>query len=320
MGYRVEEHYLAGIPQTALLGGLPSRGVVCHWTAGGTGRSGALATAQFFIDRADRNASYHELWWWTPPDFGVLLVVRSTRAAHSINPNPPTYAPNAEVRRILRDKVADPNAACYAISFAGMPADLERALESAAFREYARRRIGEVISSEDTIRDPRPLFNHGWAQPTTRYDAGDRLIPVLYGLEDDVSYLKGAEPIVNRRAVIGAGASVRSTPAFDRTNYDANKLFGVGDSGSSAPALAWVTGTNLTLANGTVFDARTRWLAIQGKAYGVGFVHERDVVRLEPIEVVKVEPSAEEVAAIQYAAADATARAARRHADGYRAS
>jgi len=298
--YIVEKHYLVGIPQTAIVGGLPSRGIACHWTAGGPGRRGALDTAQFFIDRADRNASYHELWWWDAATgtFGVLLLVPVDRAAHSMNPTPPTYAPNAEVRRILGDKVGDPNAACYAFSFAGMPADLERALADPRFRTYARRRYADLLSQETTIRDPRPLFNHGWAQPTTRTDAGERLIPILYGLEDDsMSYLKGAEPIVNRRAILAGGATVRSSPAFDRSNYDAGRLFAIGPGGSNAPAIAWVSGTNLTLSDGTVFDKRTRWLALQGAGYGVGFIHERDLVRLEAIETTGVGGISEEAVA-----------------------
>jgi hypothetical protein len=110
----------------------------------------------------------------------------------------------------------------------------------------------------------------------------DRLLAYL-NAEEDVEYLKGADPIVNRRAIIGDGATVRSVPAFDRTDYDAHKLFSIAG-GSNAPILAWVPGTNITLSDGTVYDARTRWAAIQSKTYGVAFVHERDVVRLEPVE------------------------------------
>ena len=116
----------------------------------------------------------------------------------------------------------------------------------------------------------------------------DRLLAFLDAEDDDMASLKGAEPIVNRRAIIGAGATVRSEPAFDRNDYDAHKLFSLADS-SNAPMIAWVQGTNLTLSNGSVYDARTRWAAIQSKSYGVAFVHERDVVRLDPIERVEVE-------------------------------
>ena len=115
----------------------------------------------------------------------------------------------------------------------------------------------------------------------------DRLLAFLTAKDDDMASLKGAEPIVNRRAIIGDGATVRSEPAFDPKNYDAHKLFSV-DGSSNAPMIAWVQGTNLTLSNGSVYDARTRWAAIQSKGYGVGFIHERDVVRLDPIERVEV--------------------------------
>jgi hypothetical protein len=101
--------------------------------------------------------------------------------------------------------------------------------------------------------------------------------------EDDVAVLRGSTPIFNRRAIIAAGATVRSSPAFDRTDYDGNALMRIGDSGSSAPAIAWVEGTNLTLVDGQVFDARTRWCAVLSAA-GLGYVHERDVAELRPLE------------------------------------
>ena len=112
----------------------------------------------------------------------------------------------------------------------------------------------------------------------------DRLLAFLNG--DDMQALKGAEPVANRRAVIGGEATIRSTPAFDRNNYDSNVITRTDPTGSGAPIIAWVQGTNLTLNDGTVFDPRTRWAALLGRNYGIGFVHERDVVRLEAIEQI----------------------------------
>lgn len=182
MPYGIEDQYRTGVPSTFLQGGLASRGIVLHWTAGGIGRQGALDTVQFFIDRADRNASYHEIWWWeaASQSFGVIRVVPIDRAAHSMNPTPPDYSPNAEVRRILGDRVGDPNAWSFAASFAGMPADLDAARQHPYFLECCTRRVRELLAQETTIRDPRPLFNHGWAQPSTRQDAGPDLIPAIY--------------------------------------------------------------------------------------------------------------------------------------------
>lgn len=175
-----------GMPQTALVGGLPSRGMAGHWSAGGPGRAGALATARFLIAEASRNASYHELWWWEAATrtFGVLLLVHHWRAAHSMNPRPVSqggpYDPQPEVRRILGDKVGDPNAAAYAVSFAGMPADLEAALRWPAFVDGAVRRIYELLEQETTITIDHPIFTHGEAQPSTRYDWGTAMRPALY--------------------------------------------------------------------------------------------------------------------------------------------
>ena len=197
--YRVEQRYDSRIPQTRLLGFAP-RGLAMHWTAGGPGRQGALNTISFFINTAaERNASYHILVYWEAATrvFGVIWIVPPTVAAHSMAPKPVSqggsYDPNAEVRRILGTKVNDPNAGCIAVSFAGMPADLAAAMKDPDFVAGYRRLIKELVEIPSIV--DRPLFNHGWAQPTTRYDAGTQLIPAIYGLaapapttEEDMQY------------------------------------------------------------------------------------------------------------------------------------
>lgn len=177
--YRVEKNYLPGIPQTKLSSPLRPSGISMHWTAGAPGRAGALGTAQFFVDRADRNASYHILVYWENRIFGVMWIVPVVNAAHSMNPNVPPYDPNAEVRRILGTRVNDPNAACIAVSFCGMPVDLDKALADPDFLHGYRRLVGELSAISSMA--PRPMFNHGWAQPSTRTDAG-RLIVAITGV------------------------------------------------------------------------------------------------------------------------------------------
>jgi hypothetical protein len=203
MGYIIEDMYLAGIPQTILVGGLASRGIACHWTAGAPGRAGAVATARYFVNNT-RNASYHEIWWWDGTTFGVLRIVPIDRAAHSMNPNQPPWEPVPLVREILGDKWWNPNSYSYTVSFAGMPEDLAAAIRSPGFVGYATRRIRELLAQETTISHPRPLFNHGEGQPSTRYDWGTELRPLIYaqlfgdplpGMEDEMEF---RNPIVTQ--------------------------------------------------------------------------------------------------------------------------
>lgn len=115
------------------------------------------------------------------------------------------------------------------------------------------------------------------------------LLAYLNGTDDVINdYLRYMERLDNRTARLAVGATARSIPAFDRANYDAHKLFTLAAE-STGPAIGWVQGTNLTLADGTVFDARTRWLATWSKGKGIVFWHERDVKELTPTETQTVE-------------------------------
>lgn len=110
----------------------------------------------------------------------------------------------------------------------------------------------------------------------------DRLLTALQ--EDDVNrYLVGMELIVNRNARLKAGSTARRSPEFNPRDYDANKIFTLG-SASWGPAIGWVQGTNLTLADGTIFDKRTRWLVTYNADHGLVFWHERDLERLAEVE------------------------------------
>ena len=76
--------------------------------------------------------------------------------------------------------------------------------------------------------------------------------------EDRVNeYLKGMAFTPNRKVRLIAGGTGRSSPSFDPNDHDANRVFTLTKE-SSAPILGWVIGTPVVLANGTVFDGRSR--------------------------------------------------------------
>lgn len=188
MSLVVETNYVAGIPQTALPGFAPGA-VFWHWTAGGTGRAGALGTIQHFVNtRYTVNASYHILVFPENGHLVAMWIVPPTRAAHSVAPSQVyQYSPNIDVNlqnewfqdavRCLGAKANDPNAGAIAVSFCGMPDDLEAALNDPHLVEDFRKLARDLETIPSMA--PGPHINHGWIQPITRYDAGDRLIPLL---------------------------------------------------------------------------------------------------------------------------------------------
>ena len=200
MSLVVEEVYPNGVPQTAVANFAPP-GAGWHWSAGGTGRSGWNGTVAHLINtRSTINASYHGGFW---PEHAanhvgcktiIQWIVRTTRAAHSVNPgNSWKYNANksksvqdarfAEVRRILGAKSSDPNSAMIALAYAGMPADLQRDLQCPVFRADVQE-LARQIAAHPTVID-RPHFGHGWIQPLTRYemDVATDFIGLLYGKE-----------------------------------------------------------------------------------------------------------------------------------------
>lgn len=230
----VEENYVAGVPQTAPEAEVPGwapTGQCWHWTAGGTGRRGALSTIQDFINtRYTVNASYH-LLIWVEHEAGhvgcrtyAMWVVRSSRAAHSISPSASWQYSSTkdvqvqnerfvEVRRILGDRWADPNAACIAVSYCGMPGDLERDMVCPVFIEDCRelaRQLGTMPSMDD-----RPLFGHGWIQPLTRYemDVSRDFIAMLYGQETTMRLLESGEALMQGRLLASTG--IVRLPLYD---------------------------------------------------------------------------------------------------------
>jgi hypothetical protein len=234
MPLRIETNYAKGIPQTAMAGGLRPTGLAIHWTAGGTGRKGALATIRHFQQTATTiNASYHILAFWEKPNLTAMWIVTADRAAHSMNPakayvhsrDPAKEAVEkqrfAEVKRILGRDAYDPNAGSIAISFCGGPRDLDAALDDPEFVQSFRALI--VSLKKISTIDPNPLFNHGWLQPSTRYDAGERLIPLLYPPpppppeDDELKWMEDATPRFGS-ALLKKGQPIRSSPVLTNAN------------------------------------------------------------------------------------------------------
>ena len=248
--YVVQDYFVSGMPQTVFYGGAgPFRGISCHWTAGGPGRQGALGTVNFLVNNAGRNASYHEIWYWENKTFGVLRIVPPQNASHSMNPAPPDWSPNANVRRILGDRVYNPNRYSYSVSFAGMPYDMDVALSDPDFVDAATQRTLELFVQFESSLTFSPLYNHGEGQPSTRYDWGQGLTPAIYARmnetqpepeeevveepEVDLSLAKHQIPKIVR---IREGATLYKTYNGDQVHwtvpagqaFDAELLFGMG--------------------------------------------------------------------------------------------
>lgn len=227
---------------------------------------------------------------------GVISAVPDDHASGGINPGSAFWNPKAWLYTVLdADEIANPNYFTLNICARGQrayydlhgwpPSIIDGMAQSWIDEE---KRIGRKVVPT----------NHADFQ-TNRSDAGAiamALIKKRYAelianpnspvSEDDVinDYLKTMEVVVNRRANLVAGATARRLPAFNPQNYDENKIY-THPTTSRRTAFGWVTGTNLTLADGTVFDARVRWLAAPSADNGVIFYHERDVTSLEPIEL-----------------------------------
>lgn len=334
MSVHVEEAYPNGIPQTAVAGWSP-RAVAWHWSAGAAGRAGWESTIRHLVaTRTTANASYHG-GIWAEHDAGhracrtvIQWIVPITKAAHSIapsqvfvlNPNKPRAlqeARFAEVRRILaRDN--DPNADCLALAYAGMPADLERDLGCAVFRADVRE-IARQLIAHPTVID-RPHFGHGWIQPISRYemDVATDFIALLY-LEDDMTLTDWLPVEEDWTTGVGPGVSTSTAGA-------ANGEFWTGGPGQGEQKHF-----NEPYAFHSFAESRDgNWR--MGVAAGIAevlCVHRLNLRnprnRRPAAPAYGYQPAAvgidPKVAAERaYDAADATARAARRHADGYRPS
>jgi hypothetical protein len=187
--YEVIEDYRDAVPQTRTGTVGPFLLFALHDTEGGTGDVGAIGTLYFLMQRADRNASYHELWSWDEDKrrFRVRRIVPPTSAAHSLNPFPPfkggSYEPDAVVRHALGARVNDPNRVVYAVAIAGRKADVERYASIPDFVHAAKRRLTELRAE---LKMPNRMAEHFRFNPSTRSDWGLSLTPAIEGLLDMV--------------------------------------------------------------------------------------------------------------------------------------
>lgn len=227
---------------------------------------------------------------------GVMLNVPYLEASGGINPSSSFWAPERYpwLREALAASGPCPVAGCPGpyrnptmhagqISFVGRRADLDAGKAPANYLPDARALIAWY--ERHPLRGPARLvvLMHGHLQ-SNRSDWGTWMQSQLTAEEDDVN-LSTFVPIVNRHATISEGAAARSRPAFNPAHYN-DGLIAVERAARRRIAIGWVQGTNLTLGDGTVFDARTRWVITDSDSHGLIFYHERDLSMLVPIELL----------------------------------
>lgn len=217
MAYSVTTNYDPRIPSWQG-NGTPFTLIACHDTEGGQGRAGALGTIQFLIDRADRGASYHEMWWYheSTDDFGVIRIVQPFRAAGSIAPQPTYYQPTTWVKSAMGANWWDPNQGAYAVSIAGRVADVDRYARNPKFLAHAHRRMLELWKELGLTK----RAEHFQFQPSNRSDWGKVLMPALGGLVTTNEYQPPVETAMDLKLVMKLeywtapeGAVVRREPA-----------------------------------------------------------------------------------------------------------
>ena len=254
-----------------------TEGFIWHTTeAAGTSRADAIGTAEW----QKRNPGSYN---FIIHDSGILLTVPFLEASGGVNPFSASWAPYrypALQRELSPAAFADPNAYLLNVAFSG---------KTAVFRDQ-----GMPQSMVDTARSLvewaegqwGPMFHCGHFQwQTNRSDPSQRVLDLITAQPEEDMPLVNFTPIVNRRAIIAKGAAARSQPAFDRNDYDAG-LIATEPNQRTRTAVAWVDGTNLTLRDGSVYDARKRWLLTDSDSHGAIFYHERDVVDFQVIEGV----------------------------------
>lgn len=328
--YAVIDDFRAAVPHTVLAGGaLRPRGLAGHTTEGGEGEAGFLGTVDHvLIAMPERSAGYHEGWYPKNGGFEARRITRPEHAAHSMNPRRPPWRdpPLERVRRILGDRWWDPNAVSYAIAIAGSTGvTIPRLVTDPGFMAGARRRYAELQQQFATSLADDPLFNHGEGQ-TDRSDWGTfraallapapeeadmptpplTYVPQLFTANADGAELREqadlASPVVGS---IPAGTLMLSVGEDERRGVRWRYVVA-----GEPPRLLFVARAQITehpAGSGRdqeLFDGIAA--VVDARAAG------------QPVPSGGIDPA---VAATRiYEAADATARAARRHADGYRPS
>ena len=166
----------------------------------------------------------------------------------------------------------------------GFPITVEQEATCARIIRYYHSKAGVPINRQTVIGHYQLNSVTRANCPSANKAVIDRIV-AMAAAEEDMP-LVNFTPIVNRRAIIAKGAAARSQPAFDRNDYDAG-LIATEPNQRTRTAVAWVDGTNLTLRDGTVYDARKRWLLTDSDSHGAIFYHERDVVDFQVIETVQ---------------------------------
>ena len=219
---------------------------------------------------------------------GVLLTVPDDHASGGINPASKYFNPEPWLFKIglPREAIYNPNyftlnlcamGQCDWYDANGWPAGIIDGFARSIIDEERRIGRGVVVTNHMDFQD-------------NRHDAGAICIDLVMkryqqltaAPEEDVD-LSTLTPIVNRKAAIQAGAAARSKPEFNPKDYDAN-LISTEPANRYRIAIGWITGTNLSLNDGTVYDARTRWLMTDSDSHGPIFYHERDVTGFATIE------------------------------------
>lgn len=270
--YKVTTDYRSGMPSSPK-SAAPFTMFACHDTEGLTGVAGAKSTISFLVSSATRrNASYHELWAYDEAndDFTVIKIVPPNRAAHSLNPTPPTYSPTKWVQDNLGLNKADPNQGVYAISIAGRVADVNRYAKNPKFLAHAKRRFAELSAELDI----HTRAEHAQFNPATRTDWGKELTPALGGLriEEDLAFTNDIKAVAPFNATVRKGTSLRLSPDL---------------TAASAP---WVapderTYTVIGEVKGVDFGAGSQWFVIVSPSEsGLKVFHSQDIIKRTPLD------------------------------------
>jgi len=295
MSYVVTTNYDNRIPSWQG-NGTPFGVIACHDTEGGQGRAGALGTIQFLIDRADRGASYHEVWWYheSSDEFGVIRIVPSSRAAGSVAPQTDKYFPTAWVKESLGVNAWDPNQGIYAVSIAGRVADVNRYSQNPRFLAHAHRRMLEILTELGLDR----RAEHFQFNPSIRTDWGKLLMPALGGqvtLKDwsppkEILPMAALMPIKPTAVRLKVGSSIRLRPDL------------------SAESKPWTLTSEATVtAIGTVqgenFGAGPLWYAYVINTGGLRYFHSQDILTATVLVNPASVPAADCSAAVEKAVA-----------------